>query len=243
MCVWDETLRAEKAQLRLAIDMDGLLKHYCLNDQAQYQTLTALSADKINDLHGLIAQFINGELKKQHIQRIQACINNIKKSQKPEEHKSLFFQLGKTLFAQNHIDVIEDTITTFFQYKANIFLTRQQKDVLERLLPQTTHGHHQDRVEKIIMGGGKSKVLLPLLAKRKTNGLNLVMIEVPQALLRTNYVDLNETSQRIFDHTAKRRDYRGTCPGRKKKNFYRTGNNFDVRDHRAGSRDRTTHEK
>jgi hypothetical protein len=52
------------------------------------------------------------------------------------------------------------------------------------------------------MGGGKSKVLLPILALKKATGENLSIIEVPEALYQTNLADLNQISLRLFGQHA-----------------------------------------
>ena len=57
-------------------------------------------------------------------------------------------------------------------------------------------------LEKMIMGGGKSKIVLPMMVQQKATGSNLVIIEVPRALLRTNFADLNATSSRLFSQSA-----------------------------------------
>ena len=69
-------------------------------------------------------------------------------------------------------------------------------------LTSVANNGYQETVEKIIMGGGKSKVLLPSLAQKKATGLNLVVVEVPKALLNTNFVDLHRTSYKLFGQEA-----------------------------------------
>ena len=69
-------------------------------------------------------------------------------------------------------------------------------------LTSVAYNGYQETVEKIIMGGGKSKVLLPSLAQKKATGLNLTVVEVPKALLNTNFVDLHNTSYKLFGQEA-----------------------------------------
>lgn len=44
----------------------------------------------------------------------------------------------------------------------------------------------KELVEKIIPGGGKTKVILPIIAEQKANGTNLLLLKFPQALLENN---------------------------------------------------------
>ncbi len=57
------------------------------------------------------------------------------------------------------------------------------------------------------MGGGKSKVITPLLAKEKATGKNLVCIVHPRALSETNRRDLDNTNRRLFGQEMFHFDY------------------------------------
>ncbi len=65
-----------------------------------------------------------------------------------------------------------------------------------------SNGRFKELVAKVVMGGGKSKVFSPILAYQKANGENLVLMEVPKALLRTNFTDLKAMSNDLFGQTA-----------------------------------------
>lgn len=53
-------------------------------------------------------------------------------------------------------------------------------------------------VRQLPMGGGKSKVILPLLAKQRANGKNLVMLVLPEWLYKTNRQDLDKICREVF---------------------------------------------
>jgi hypothetical protein len=55
----------------------------------------------------------------------------------------------------------------------------------------------------MIMGGGKTKVLLPILAKQKANGDTLSILVVPTASFDTNLADLNSSSMQVFGQRGK----------------------------------------
>ena len=188
------------AGLRRELTQNDLLTLYFHADQTLYQDMTGLSdSDAINKLHGLIHQSVALEVQKQHMQRLINALNQAK------EHTtdSAFYQIANTLMAVNHAAANADPQLMLFQYYENILLRPRQIDALTHLLSTSDDPHaFHEAVEKIIMGGGKSKVILPLLAQKKATGTNLVIIEVPRALLATNHHDLNETSQRLFGQRA-----------------------------------------
>ena len=113
-----------------------------------------------------------------------------------------------------------ESVLAVLQYHENLLLRPQQMEAIKRLLaaagakdplirPLGTfspsggegkiEGGYLEGIEKIIMGGGKSKVILPVLARRKASGSNLVVVEVPPALFETNCADLSYTSGRLFN--------------------------------------------
>ena len=55
---------------------------------------------------------------------------------------------------------------------------------------------------QMIMGSGKSKVLLPILALAKANGKNLSMVVVPESLYESSLDGLEETSREAFRQRA-----------------------------------------
>jgi hypothetical protein len=178
---------------RKTIDKNALLKLYFHADVTEYRKETGLPATKINELHQLLLQFVAKGLQEQHCERILTRLVAAKDSD------NALYYLAQTLCAVNRIDALEDPDLNAFQLHNNILLRTTQKGAVARLLKTTGQEQFDETVEKIIMGGGKSKVILPTLAQKKANGHNLVIIEVPRALLRTNYIDLRATSSLLYN--------------------------------------------
>ncbi|MDP3560296.1 MAG: DUF3638 domain-containing protein, partial [Legionellaceae bacterium] len=175
-----------------------LLTLYFHQDVTRYTEETGLSEGNINKLHHTLTKYIQKGLQCQQYERILKQLSCVETASE-EEHAQALFLLAQALFAENKIDVVADPALSLFQYVEKILLRPQQKEVLERLFKGRGEGKFDELVEKIIMGGGKSKVLLPALAQKKATGENLVIIEVPRALLRTNYIDLKATSTALFN--------------------------------------------
>jgi hypothetical protein len=183
---------------RKALALNDLLRLYANADSQNYANNTGLDSGKINLLHGLLAQFV--ALSTQHKQ-ITRTLSQLKKiSTTPiEERPQAYFLLAKTLFATNQVDVVKEPAISLFQYHADILVHQQQVHVLNRLFATSSDEQFAETIEKVIMGGGKSKVILPSIAHKKARGDNLVLIEVPKSLLRTNYIDLKATSSQLFN--------------------------------------------
>ena len=112
------------------------------------------------------------------------------------------------LLAKKAIPALDEPAIILLQHEEEIVLRPRQVSALKHLLETPETGKlFRESVEKIIPGGGKSKVILPILAEKKARGDNLVIIEVPQALLATNHVDLNQMSQRLFSKAAYRFEF------------------------------------
>ena len=188
-------LASEKRQ---ELAKSELMTLYLRADLATYIERTGLSIEQCETLHAHIHECVTLEVNYKHLTRL-------KKALKDKEEPHL---IANILMSENHPEAQHDPALMLFQYEDEKLLRPRQIEVLTNLLSTPDNPYQvKESVEKIIMGGGKSKVLLPLLAAKKANGLNLVMIEVPRALLATNHVDLNSTSQRLFHQKAHRFEF------------------------------------
>lgn len=180
-----------------AADFTTLLNLYFHNDTQRYAKKTGLSNAKINHLHEQLTLFVAQGIQIQLCQRITAQLEQIK-GLSEEEIPWALFNLAKILCSENHVDVVTDPALSLFQYYSNLLLYPQQEQALKRLLSTSAEGTYHELIEQILMGGGKTKITIPTLAQKKAHGSNLVIVEVPKALLRTNYVDLKASASLLF---------------------------------------------
>lgn len=110
---------------------------------------------------------------------------------------TLVNQLGTELTLRRCYDINKHPSILLFEYLDNKMVYPKQISMLDKLLKQKGDGGYESVAIQLIMGGGKSKVLLPLLAKMRANGTNLTVIEVPSALLETNFYDLHAVSGKL----------------------------------------------
>lgn len=195
---WDID-RASKKQKPL--DLNALLTLYFNQDLLQYQQKTGLSAIKAQQLHQQLSIYVANKLQLQQCNRVLQCLSQVTAAKTDSIKEQAALLLAQTLLAENHADVLDEPVLSLFQLRSNILLRLDQKEAIQRLL-RTTDGKYIETVEKIIMGAGKTKVLLPTLAQKKASGSNLVIIEVPESLLDTNYADLRSSSERFFQQKA-----------------------------------------
>lgn len=188
----------KKSQARPTLTQAHLLALYSRADAAYSVELTGLNPRNAQKLHDLIHNALIQGIQNKLIKRIKFALEKAKNSNNANSVAEAL-----ELLSRNEIPGLNDPSIVIIQHEEDIILTLRQVNSLKSLLETSENGKpFNEVVEKIIMGGGKSKVILPILAERKAQGNNLVIVEVPQSLLATNYVDLNRTSQRLFAKRA-----------------------------------------
>lgn len=182
-------------------DIHRIIRLYFLNDKENYRLKTSLDEAAIIQLHGLTARYIGHSLSLQQLNRIEKENDTVLNADEEEQIQTKV-KLGQTLFAYNPIDISQAPELSVFQYFQDLLIRPIQIKAISRLLSRSENSSFVETVEQIIMGGGKSKVISPALAYQKATGLNLVIIEVPASLLRTNYIDLKASSKKFFNQSA-----------------------------------------
>lgn len=83
-----------------------------------------------------------------------------------------------------------------FQHQTNKTVRHAQWAMIDRL---TKAGESSNRAEQLMMGEGKTKVILPESIFLKADGTHLAMVLVPDALLQTEYQDLKYTAKTVYN--------------------------------------------
>ncbi len=122
------------------------------------------------------------------------------------ERDQILAKIGSVLYQKRSYDndTDPDNFAAFlaFEYYEDILIFKEQKEILKVLLDKNRDaetGGFKDEIIQLIMGGGKSKVLMPLSAYQKAQGDNLVVVIVPASLRNTNYRDMKATSLQRFN--------------------------------------------
>ena len=146
----------------------------------------------------LTSQYLIEGTQQQQYQRILALLKKLTADDlSATNQKTLINQLGTELTLRRCYDINKYPNILLFEYLDNKMVYLNQVSMLDKLLKQKGDGSYESVAIQLIMGGGKSKVLLPLLAKMRANGTNLTIIEVPGALLETNFYDLHAVSAKL----------------------------------------------
>ncbi len=191
---WDIEVAAGKRRLPDAVLLLDLYMHA---EQQRYAEATGLSDADIQQLHFLMTQHVAQMLQHQQLHRTQHALTDLRRATTTVAQEQACFQVAKLLFADNHVDVKSDSVLAIFQYHFNILLYPQQVAMIQQFTTVSTDGKFNNVVEAALMGEGKSTTILPLTLKLKATGKNLMVVEVPHALLKTNYPDLKAISVKL----------------------------------------------
>lgn len=181
------------AKSRALLNKADLLLIYSQADFAYSVEQTGLSEGDCKALHHFIhAALIHG-IRNNTLNKIDTLLQRTEDNLDAESVLDVLNYL-----AYQEIPGQSEPAVMIMQHEEALLLRPYQDTVIKRLLQPQGAKPFQDIMEKITMGGGKSKVILPILAQCKASGNNLVIFEVPESLLATNYVDLNTISARLF---------------------------------------------
>ena len=180
---------------RPVITLEELIVNFARKDpKALLQKNPYLSDQEITQLVELVGSYLLYATKDQQRERAQELLKKIEASRSPGEHTHLVNKLAEELLAERRYDPLERPAFLAFEYFANIMLRGAQVDKLEQFL----EGADLNLVMEMIMGSGKSKVLLPLLGMMRADGVALSMIIVPQSLFESIAQDTQTVFQEAF---------------------------------------------
>lgn len=187
---------------------------------------TGLSAEKVQQLQEQIHAALVLGIKHETVSKVAKGFEDAGSKQEP-----IFAAQALDLLAKKEIPSLDEPAMVLLQHEEKIVLRKRQEEAARNMF-KTADGREAflEIIEKVIMGGGKSKVMLPILAEKKAKGDNLVVVEVPQALLPTNHVDLNRTSERLFGKKAHRFEFNrdSNCSPKRLKRLFRKFTNIMV---------------
>ncbi|MBA3537039.1 MAG: DUF3638 domain-containing protein [Tatlockia sp.] len=197
---WD---LGRQSKARAPIIASDLLSMFCRADLTYNIEKTGLSAENAQVLHDLIHRALFHEIQSQLIKNIGTDFNKATTT----DDDDLATQVLDFL-AKESIPGLDEPATVILQKAEEILLRPRQVAALNALLKPKANGRGvEEKIEKIMPGGGKTKVILPIYAEKLAQGDNLVIVEVPPASLSTNHVDLNRGSQRLFGKRAYRFEF------------------------------------
>lgn len=190
-------------QKRFPLTMANLYHLYLMQETTLYVEQTALNDQEIQQLNDLMFQYLLESTALQRYQRIETAYKKLQEETLVDKdmHEIYLLELGQWLSSKRCFDAMAYPTLLLFEFLENKQLYPKQFEYINALIKTDKTSFISQSIQ-LIMGGGKSKVLLPLLAQLKSEGIHLPIIEVPQSLFNVNLIDLNATTQRLFGKRA-----------------------------------------
>lgn len=188
---------ALQAKARKEFTLADAFKFFSQRSLSKISSKCHLNEADAKQLLHLTGKFLIEGSQQQQYQRVLSLLNKLEMAQAVNDQHTLINQLGSELTTRRCYDINKYPDILLFEYLDNKLVYPKQINMLDKLLKQKGDGSYESVAIQLIMGGGKSKVLLPLLAKMRANGTNLTIIEVPSALLETNFYDLHAVSKKL----------------------------------------------
>lgn len=186
------------------ITFDKILHLYLMGEISEFRECCVLNDNEINELNVQITEYLLQATQEHQYQNILNILDELNSilADTPMYNEKLS-QLGTLLSAhRSYDDYYNNRAFLLYEYMQKIMIFPEQMPYLEILL-KNKDGSYSNDVIQLIMGGGKSKVLMPLIAVLKANGRNLSIIEVPDALLESNAADLFKVTKDVFGVSGK----------------------------------------
>ena len=181
--VWGES--------RKVLTLEELIVNFGRNDpKLLTKRNPALQVEEINALYSKIGDYLLLATLEQQKRRAKSTFDKYKDAQDELEKKELLQQLASDLTAERCYDPNKKPAYLAFEYFADILIRNVQVQKLDNFL----QSGDLSPVMEMIMGSGKSKVLLPLLGLLRTNKDTLSMLIVPSAL----YESISSDTQKIL---------------------------------------------
>lgn len=154
----------------------------------------ALSSEDVNSLHAKAALYL---LKATHLQqrnRVLKLVDKIGKKTTGALVEELFVALQPRAY-----DPSKSKSYLVFEYIVDIMIRKDQVDKVDDFLKSG----NINLIAEMIMGAGKSKVLLPLLALLRANGVDLSLLIILESLYESFAHDTQQVNDDAFDQKLK----------------------------------------
>lgn len=171
------------------ITLDELIVNFAHQDPKTLLERNPLLTDKeINDLYQFVHEYLLLATKEQQRKRVETALNKYESitpatSTYPEEKSDLFNQLANEALATHEFvnDPKKSPAYLAFEYYGDLLMRKNQVDMLDKFFKTGDI----NLIAEMIMGSGKSKVLLPLLGVLRADKDKLSLLIVPQPLFES----------------------------------------------------------
>ncbi len=187
---------------RFALTFEDILYLYLCQDKTLFKQYTVLEDTEIQALNLQILDYLSRFTDLQHYKRLKGSLEgsletNIEKDIRADRLK----KVGELIDLQRSFLPIEEPLFLLFEYYQNKRIFPKQYGYLKSLSQKTPAGFISQSAQ-LIMGGGKTSLIIPMLALKMATGATLSVVEVPSALLHVNLNDLHETTYGLWKKSA-----------------------------------------
>lgn len=185
------------------ITLDEAIVHFGRNLANLKRRNPALTNDDLQRLSHSIGEYLLLATQEQQRQRAKSLLIKVNEARKLEHHDEaadLVQQLAEEISAKREYAITEDKLSYLvFEYFADILMRKQQVNKLAELLQNNDY----NLMMEMIMGSGKSKVLLPLLGMLRAEPNTLSMVIVPPSLFESIASDTQAILQGAFGQSLR----------------------------------------
>ncbi len=189
--------------LRKVITLEELLVCFAQQDFSKLQRNPALKETDMAPLAKNIGMYMLYATRNQKRAKVETVLKkldklNAKGNGNTDEYSDLVNQLAQEMLSdRSYEDFSKYPAFLVFEYFANIWMRPAQVKKLETFLKEG----NINLIMEMIMGSGKSKVLLPLLGFLRADGHNLSMLVVPKPLFESISQDTQSILRDAFSQS------------------------------------------
>jgi hypothetical protein len=179
---------------RDSMDLTELFTLFLTYNQKQYSAYNPfLTTDNILHLANQTVVYLLIASALKQLKRLLSLCASIDATTDARERQNLIAQISKESFQRRHYSINEKPAYLLFEYLSGYLLWEQQIKILEQL-----KAPFKSQVEQLIMGGGKSSVLAPLLGYLLADGKHLMLYTVPSSLINIFFQLLRNRFRGVF---------------------------------------------
>lgn len=157
----------------------------------------ALSKEDVQNLYALAHQFLEQGVALKKMNRILALIESLEdRVTKGKSPQFLLQTLYNELSEDRHYNSLERSAFLAFEYFADISLRKNQVQLLEKFIKGDKKSANQ--IAELIMGSGKSAVLMPILGFMRADGTNISILIASSSLFPRLSREIDPTLQGAF---------------------------------------------
>lgn len=179
------------------IDLRMILRFFVSQDEHSIRRYNRdITTNDLKDITRHVYEYLATISILKQIKRVLGLIEQlmvINKANDDLARDSFIQRIGKEIFAKRHYDLAEHPLFLVFEAMTGCILWQEQIDLVEQL----KHLGHP-KVAQLIMGGGKSSVVAPLLAYLISNEQDLLFYTVPLSLVNMFAKTLQDKFNNVF---------------------------------------------